>query len=183
MFVILLGAWLGASLGGADWTSNTMTTLLTWEPRRVRVFVTRAVVVAVVVMAIIAFLQVVFAGLYDARRPDAGYDGVHPVRICGRTRGQRHCASAVVAAAFGLIAYAIAMIGRSTVAALGVLFGYLVLVEGVIVGIPALDRGEAAGAGGNGDRQPATPSSTTRTAAPSTARIPSQRSCSAWLAR
>ena len=36
-FVILLGALLGASLGGADWTNNTMQTLLTWEPRRIRV--------------------------------------------------------------------------------------------------------------------------------------------------
>src|SRR6478672_4681721 len=40
-----------------------------------------------------------------------------------------------VAVGFGLVALAIATIGRSTVAALGVLFGYLVLFEGVIAGL------------------------------------------------
>jgi ABC-2 type transport system permease protein len=39
-----------------------------------------------------------------------------------------------VATPFGLIPLAVAMVGRSTVAAVGVLFGYLVLVEGVIAG-------------------------------------------------
>ena len=36
-FVVLLGVALAASLGGADWSAGTMTTLLTWEPRRIRV--------------------------------------------------------------------------------------------------------------------------------------------------
>jgi ABC-2 type transport system permease protein len=40
----------------------------------------------------------------------------------------------VVASAFGSIALALAMVGRSTVAAVGVLFGYLILFEGVIAG-------------------------------------------------
>jgi len=39
-----------------------------------------------------------------------------------------------VSTALGVIAYAIAMIGRSTVAALGALFGYLILFEAVIAG-------------------------------------------------
>ena len=39
-----------------------------------------------------------------------------------------------MAAGFGLVALSVATIGRSTVAALGVLFGYLVLFEGVIAG-------------------------------------------------
>ena len=41
-FTVLLGVVLGASLMGADWGAGTMTTLLTWEPRRIRVFLTRA---------------------------------------------------------------------------------------------------------------------------------------------
>jgi hypothetical protein len=39
-----------------------------------------------------------------------------------------------VASGIGLIAFAIAMVGRSTVAAVGALFGYLILFEGVIAG-------------------------------------------------
>jgi ABC-type transport system involved in multi-copper enzyme maturation permease subunit len=34
----------------------------------------------------------------------------------------------------GLVAFSVAMLGRSTVASLGALFGYLVLFEGVIAG-------------------------------------------------
>jgi hypothetical protein len=39
-----------------------------------------------------------------------------------------------MAVALGLVALSVAMLGRSTVAALGVLFGYLVLFEGVVAG-------------------------------------------------
>jgi ABC-type transport system involved in multi-copper enzyme maturation permease subunit len=39
-----------------------------------------------------------------------------------------------MAIGFALVAYVLAMIGRSTVSSLGVLFGYLILFEGVIAG-------------------------------------------------
>jgi len=75
-FVILLAVLLGASLGGADWTSNTMQTLLTWEPRRVRVFLVRALVIGVCVFVITVFLQLVFAAvtaLVASTRGSAGF--------------------------------------------------------------------------------------------------------------
>jgi hypothetical protein len=132
-FVILLGTLLGASLGGADWTSNTMTTLLTWEPRRVRVFFARAFMVAVFVAGTTLFLQVVFSAVYwlvAATRgttlflsPDLWTDVATTIARVS-----------AMGVALGLVAYVIAMIGRSTVASLGVLFGYLVLFEGVIAG-------------------------------------------------
>jgi hypothetical protein len=132
-FVILLGVFLGASLGGADWTSNTMQTLLTWEPRRFRVFLVRALVVAVCVFAITAFLQLVFAGVTDAVASMRGSAAFLPsdfwrsvVQTIGRV--------SVMSTAFALIAFAVSMIGRSTVAALGALFGYLIVVEAVIAG-------------------------------------------------
>jgi ABC-type transport system involved in multi-copper enzyme maturation permease subunit len=132
-FVILLGALLGASLGGADWTSNTMQTLLTWEPRRTRVYLTRGLVIAVSVFAITALLQVAFAGvdlLVAASRGSTGFLPSDFWRSVALTIGR----TSVVASAFGLIAYAIAMIGRSTVASLGALVGYLILFEAVIAG-------------------------------------------------
>jgi len=132
-FVILLAVFLGASLGGADWTSNTMQTLLTWEPRRFRVFLVRALVVAVCVFAITAFLQLVFAGVTDAVASMRGSAAFLPsdfwrsvVQTIGRV--------SVMSTAFALIAFAVSMIGRSTVAALGALFGYLIVVEAVIAG-------------------------------------------------
>jgi ABC-type transport system involved in multi-copper enzyme maturation permease subunit len=132
-FVILLGALLGASLGGADWTSNTMQTLLTWEPRRTRVYLVRGLVIAACVFAITVFLQVVFSGvdmLVAATRGSTGFLPSDFWRSVALTIGR----TSVVASAFGVIAYAIAMIGRSTVASLGALAGYLILFEAVIAG-------------------------------------------------
>ena len=63
-FVILLGALLGASLGGADWTSDTITTLLTWEPRRIKVLLTRAAVVILFAFVITVGLQAIFAAVF-----------------------------------------------------------------------------------------------------------------------
>lgn len=132
-FVILLAVFLGASLGGADWTSNTMQTLLTWEPRRFRVFLVRALVVAVCVFAITVFLQLVFAAVTDLVASTRGSAAFLPsdfwrgvLLTVGRV--------SVISTALALIAFAISMIGRSTVAALGALFGYLIVVEAVIAG-------------------------------------------------
>jgi ABC-2 type transport system permease protein len=132
-FVILLGAVLGASLGGADWTNNTMTTLLTWEPRRNRVLLTRALVAVVVAFAITLFLQGVFAGLFALGASTRGSTAFTPPSL-GSDVLQTVLRTSGVAAAFALIAYAVAMLGRSTVASVGVLFGYLILVEMVIAG-------------------------------------------------
>ena len=64
-FVVLLGVALAASLGGADWSAGTMTTLLTWEPRRIRVLLIRAIVVALVVALVTLFLQGVLLGAFS----------------------------------------------------------------------------------------------------------------------
>jgi len=132
-FVIMLGVLLGASLGGADWTSNTMQTLLTWEPRRARVYLVRALVIAVCVFLITAFLQTVFAGVDVLVAATRGSTALLPGdfwRSVALTIGR----VSVIASAFAVIAYAIAMIGRSTVASLGALVGYLILFEAVIAG-------------------------------------------------
>jgi hypothetical protein len=132
-FVIMLAAWLGASLAGADWTNGTMATLLTWEPRRVRVMLTRAAVVILVVAFVLLFLQVFFSIVYSAVAALFGTTALSPPDLWSDVAAVigRVCSMGV---AVGLIAYAVAMIGRSTVASLGALFGYLVLFEGVIAG-------------------------------------------------
>jgi ABC-2 type transport system permease protein len=132
-FVILLALLVGASLGGADWTSNTMTTLLTWESRRVRVFFVRAAVVVACVIAITVFIEVVFAALAVLVAATRGTTAFLPPgfwRTVALTVGR----VSVMAAAFAVIAYAIAMVGRSTVSSLGLVFGYLIVVEGIIAG-------------------------------------------------
>lgn len=132
-FVILLGTWLGASLAGADWTNNTMATLLTWEPRRILVLLVRAFVVAVVVGLVAFALQAFFAGAFTSVAKLLGTAVFVPGGMW-REVGETIARVTGIGIAMGLVAYAVAMIGRSTVASLGVLFGYLVLVEGVIAG-------------------------------------------------
>jgi ABC-2 type transport system permease protein len=133
-FVVLLGVALAASLGGADWSAGTMTTLLTWEPRRVRVLLVRALVVALVVAFVTLLLQAILFGSFSLAVALRGTSLGAPSGLLG-TAALTGLRVSTVAVGFGLVALAIATIGRSTVAALGVLFGYLVLVEGVIAGL------------------------------------------------
>ncbi|HTG46615.1 MAG TPA: hypothetical protein VK646_03045 [Actinomycetota bacterium] len=132
--VVLLGVLLGATLAGADWTAGTMGTLLTWEPRRIRVHLVRLLVTVAVILVFTVGLQAFLIGVYRVAiaisgttagtPPDMGW---HLVQIVARV--------AAVAAAFGVVAHAVATIGRSTVAALGVLFGYLIVIEGFLAGL------------------------------------------------
>jgi ABC-2 type transport system permease protein len=132
-FTVLLGVVLGASLGGADWTAGTMATLLTWEPRRIRVFLIRALVVVLVVIAATVFLQILLLAGFRLAVALRGTSVGAPATWLSDA-GKAILRVSVVASAFGSIALALAMVGRSTVAAVGVLFGYLILFEGVIAG-------------------------------------------------
>jgi ABC-2 type transport system permease protein len=58
-----LGVVVGASFVGAEWNSGSMSALLTWEPRRVRVFVAKlaacvvgTMLISLVVLAVMALL-------------------------------------------------------------------------------------------------------------------------------
>ena len=132
-FTVLLGVVLGASLMGADWGAGTMTTLLTWEPRRIRVLLIRALVVAIVVTVVTLALQSVLAGGFRLAVALRGTNLGSPSGLLGDVI-QSVLRVSAMSVALGLVAMAIATVGRSTVAALGVMFGYLVLFEGVIAG-------------------------------------------------
>jgi ABC-2 type transport system permease protein len=132
-FTILLGIVLGASLGGADWTAGTMTSLLTWEPRRIRTLLIRALVVVLVIVVATIFLQALLLGAFRVAVALRG-SALGTPSTWLKDAVQAILRVSAVAAVFGLIALAVATVGRSTVAAVAVLFGYLVLVEGVIAG-------------------------------------------------
>lgn len=129
---LMIIAWLfGASFIGAEWHNRTMTTLLTWEPRRIRVLVAKAVATAVIVFLwVFAFQLVVAAAFFPAAQfkgSMAGVDGdwwSKVVQIMARSG-----AVAMIAAGFGL---ALATVGRNTAAALGVGFGYFAIVENLV---------------------------------------------------
>lgn len=138
--LIVIGLVVGASAVGADWQSGTMSTLLTWEPRRVRLLLMRALVVAVSVFLLAVLLQAVlslaFAGAASARGSTAatGAGFTHTlVGIISRV--------GVVAALISLVGVAVSTVGRGTSSSLGVVFVYLALVESLLHGlVPGIAR-------------------------------------------
>jgi hypothetical protein len=130
--LIVMGWLVGASLAGAEWAAGTMTTLLTWEPRRIRVLLAKLVAAIVTVLILTLALQLFLVGtlwLLAATRglnvPDAGlWRGVF---------GSMLRVSAISAVA-GLFGMAIAMYTRSVTAAMASGFIYLAVIEGLIRG-------------------------------------------------
>ncbi|MBW3594854.1 MAG: ABC transporter permease subunit [Actinobacteria bacterium] len=129
--LMIIGWLFGATFVGAEWHNRTMTTLLTWEPRRIRVLAAKVVAAAVIVFLwVVAFEAVAAAAFYPAARFKGSMAGVDAewwwklVQVMLRSG-----AVATITATFG---FALATIGRNTAAALGIGFGYLAIVESLI---------------------------------------------------
>ncbi len=60
IFLMLGGFFTGAAVAGAEWRAGTVTTVLTWEPRRVRLNLTRTAAGLILAFIIATFLQVMF---------------------------------------------------------------------------------------------------------------------------
>ncbi|HVL93850.1 MAG TPA: ABC transporter permease subunit [Acidimicrobiales bacterium] len=131
--LVIVGWLLGASAIGADWQSRTLTTLLTWEPRRTRVLLGKAA--AAMIVAALFFLvaqALLFAALLPsvlAHGTTAGADA----EWAGTLAGVVGRGGITVAVAAG-IGFALASVGRNTAAALGAGFAYVVVIEQVVGG-------------------------------------------------
>ena len=134
ILVVIGGLLLGASFVGAEWHAGTMTTLLTWESRRVRALAAKAIVLAVCVFVLMIALMAVFSlGLWlvAATRGVTSDLGQHFVRsVAGSTLRVAGCS-----VAGALVGMAIAMLARNTAAAVGAGFAYLAVIEGIIRGL------------------------------------------------
>lgn len=130
--VLAIVGWaLGASLVGAEFASRGMTTTLTWETRRGRVFAAKATAVLVAAALLAAVILVLLA---VALLPALAAHGA-PLRpgdpsvasLAGLVG--RGTLLASLAAGMG---FAIAAIGRNTAAALGAGFAYVVVLENIL---------------------------------------------------
>ncbi len=132
---LVLGALIGgATFIGADWRFGTIGTLLSWEPRRTRVFLGKAAAVALWSFVVGLVLQslvglavlpsAIWRGTTDGA--DAAWFGEVVAAIL-RT--------SALGAAAALLGYGVASIGRNTAAALGVAFGYVAIAESVMRGL------------------------------------------------
>ena len=148
-FLIILALAAGASFAGADWHHRVIATTLTWEPRRGRVIVAKVLGAALVTVAGVVVLELLFVGTMTPaavwRGTTAGVSSAWLGDLFGTI--VRGAATAGMGAAIGC---AVAMVGRATAAALGLLFAWTAVVENAIRGgIPGWRRwliGDNAGA-------------------------------------
>ena len=134
VMIVILGWVIGASAVGAEWHTRNMTTLLTWEPRRIRVLVSKLLAAVVTVFVISMFLQAwlvvtllpasIFRGTTEGADMAWFLDLLELMARIGFV--------AALSAGFGA---SLAFIGRNTAAALGAGFAYLAIVEGLIRGL------------------------------------------------
>ena len=122
---------LAASFIGAEWHAGTMTTLLTWEPRRIRVFVAKVLAAGAAAFVGLVLLQ---ALLGVALAPAAIVRGTTEGVNLGWLRAMaglilRGGALTALAAAVGV---ALASIDRNTATALSVAFGYIAVIEPIL---------------------------------------------------
>jgi hypothetical protein len=127
----VVGWGLGASLVGAEFASRSMTTTLVWEPRRVRVFVakssTAVVAAALLALGVLALVVLAMAPSLAAHgAPLRPSDPSWPTIAGVIGRG---VALTAIAAGVG---FAIATVGRSTAAALGAGFAYIIVLENIL---------------------------------------------------
>lgn len=124
----LFGFAVGASYVGAEWSSGGMTNLLLWRPRRVPLLAAKLGTLLFGVAISGLGLLVLWAGMLSAIATTRGRFGHLTAGVVESMAlyGVRGIALGLATAALG---FAIATVGRSTVAALGVAIGYVIVVE------------------------------------------------------
>jgi hypothetical protein len=127
-------AWLlAASYIGAEWRTGMMATLFTWEPRRVRVMVAKAMAAILVTFVIVMVLQALLVG---ALYPAAAYRGTTAGtnQAFWRSFSYIGLRSGGLAAMAAILGFAAGALGRNTAAGLGTGFVYLAVIEGGLLG-------------------------------------------------
>jgi len=133
----VLGLVIGASVVAVSWQTGTIGTILAWEPRRLRWFTSRVLVIAAGVFAVtLAWMAVVTVGLTvtaSVRGSTIGMDAE-----VWRDVALTSLRIAAVAAAAAVLGGGVAAIGRHTAAALAAVFVYAAVLEGLIRGFRPL---------------------------------------------
>ena len=131
VFLAIGGLLGGASMVGAEWRAGTMATVLTWEPRRVRLAVAKLAAAALLAWLFAMALQLLLvAALVPAAAAHGSTKGVDAEWLRVLAGGVfRSGAVTAMAAVFG---GAIAMIGRNTAAAFGAAFAYMMIGENLV---------------------------------------------------
>jgi hypothetical protein len=134
VFLLLGGFFAGAAVAGAEWRAGTVTTVLTWEPRRLRLNLTRTAACGICAFLIGLALEMVFLASF---LPAVIANG----STAGATVGWWTALalavlrSALLTAVAAVVGVALATIGRNTAFALAIVFGWIAVAEGIIRGL------------------------------------------------
>ena len=139
-FLVVGGLIAGATVTGGEWRAGTVTTVLTWEPRSVRLLSARLIACLVPAVLVAILLQLVLMGAlvptWLVHGTTTGVDAAWWGEALGAmARGALVTGLAAVAGA------SVASLGRNTTAALISAFVYLVFIENGVRGFqPDLGR-------------------------------------------
>jgi hypothetical protein len=129
----LVGLVVGTTFCGADWASGSLTNQLLFVPRRLSVWLAKAVAVVVGMTAVAVVVLAAFWGSLQAtasaRGLGASSSDWHQILVSSG-RGL------ALVAGVTLGGFALTMLLRSTVATLGLVLGALVVGEGLAAGLP-----------------------------------------------
>ncbi|WP_426565182.1 hypothetical protein ACPPVT_02615 [Angustibacter sp. McL0619] len=139
----LLMALVGATAVGADWASRAIVTLITWEPRRLRLYGTRLLAVAILAAVVGVVTQAVGLGLgalavsqrgtWDPREPSQFGDPalIHQAHFW-RDLLSLQGRGVLLVVLTAVLAAAVTMLARHTAALLGLMFAWFVLAENAV---------------------------------------------------
>ena len=133
-FLLLGGLFGGATVAGAEWRFGTTTTLLTWEPRRLRLHGARTASAGILAFVISYVLQILFLAAFlpsvFANGTTAGTDADWWLALVGAM-----ARVSLLTAVAAVLAVALATIGRNTAFALITVFAWLAVVESIVRGL------------------------------------------------
>lgn len=140
LFLVVGAAICGASVAGAEWRAGTVTTVLTWEPSRLRLHAARTASAGILAVVIGFALQVAFL---TSALPAALLNGTTEGTDTGWWIGLTAAIARIslVAALVAVLAVSVATIGRNTSAALVAMATWALVIERTIAALrPGLAR-------------------------------------------
>ena len=138
---LLIGGLLGgATVAGAEWRAGTITTVLTWEPRRLRLHLARSASAFILAALIAVVLETLFLAstlpAVLAHGSTAGIDAHWWLALLGAMSR-----IALLTGGAALLGVSLATLGRGTTFALAAAFGWMAVGESLIRGLkPALQH-------------------------------------------